>query len=353
MITICGTLADPAMIRVLGLSGSPATLSGRLSGGGRAGLGRDGWPMLVPGRGAVPALACEWTPALARYTQVFGLTPQPTPQGEVLGIAGLAGNDAPPAGQPQPVLAAAIADHVIRDLAATPADRVAARLPQLALWVASRLRAAGESHPPLGPHGSEWELLAWNQPYADYFSVEELRLRHRLNAGGWSERIGRAVFVSGDATVLLPWDPLRDRVLLVDQFRAAPAARGDREPWLCETVAGRIDAGETPEQAARREAWEEARIRLGRVFEGPHHYPSPGAVAEMLYLFIGIADLPDGVAGVSGLEAEHEDIRSHVVDRTGLMAMIDRGEVRNGPLLMLALWLDRHAGRLRAAMQGG
>ena len=30
--------------------------------------------------------------------------------------------------------------------------------------------------------------------------------------------------------VVLPWDPVRDRVLLVDQFRAGPAARGDGQP---------------------------------------------------------------------------------------------------------------------------
>lgn len=241
---------------------------------------------------------------------------------------------------------------MLRGVPHLTASDIAARLPQIALWIASRLRAAGEVPPAIGPHGSGWELLAREETYARYFAVEELQLRHRLNAGGWSGEIQRAVFVSGDATVLLPWDPVRDRVLLIDQFRAAPAARGDREPWLYETVAGRIDAGESPADAARREAWEEARIHVGQVFDGPHNYPSPGALAEMLYLYVGIADLPDGVAGVSGVAAEDEDIRSHIVARADLMAMIDRGEVRNGPLLLLALWLERHAARLRAAARG-
>ena len=62
-------------------------------------------------------------------------------------------------------------------------------------------------------------------PYARYFAVEELLLRHRLHLGGWSDPLLRAVFVSGDAVVVLPWDPVRDRVLLVDQLRAGPVAR--------------------------------------------------------------------------------------------------------------------------------
>ncbi|MCB2157335.1 MAG: NUDIX domain-containing protein, partial [Rhodobacteraceae bacterium] len=47
---------------------------------------------------------------------------------------------------------------------------------------------------------------------------------------------------------------MRDRVLLIEQFRMGPYARGDAEPWLIEAIAGRVDPGETPEDAARREA---------------------------------------------------------------------------------------------------
>lgn len=346
MIVIAGPLAHPLMIAALGLRGEACVLTGRLIGGGQAGIARDGWPALQPGDDSIPAIRVEWTAALQRYAEIFGLDAQDG----ILGVAPVQAVPAADNGAWNARLAAEIATWLLSLDVAIPAERIRARLPSIAIWIDSRLRGRSEPQPPLGPGGSGWELIARSEPYAHFFSVESLHLRHRLNTGDWSAPLERAVFVSGDATVLLPWDPIRDRVLLVDQFRAGPAARDDREPWLFETVAGRIDAGEPPEAAARREAMEEAGITLGQVFAAPAHYPSPGAVAEMLYLFVGIADLPDGVAGVGGLAAEGEDIRSHLVDRDTLMRMVDAGVIRNGPLLVLALWLDRHATRIRAEL---
>lgn len=346
MILIAGPLAHPEMTAALKLRGTARSLTGRLQGGARAGIELGGWPQWLAGDAELPALAVEWTPELRRYAEIFALKPVDG----VLGVADRAGE--PPCadaseGDWQPDLAAAMAAWLVALDPAIPADAIRARLGSIGFWVASRLRASQEPQPRIGPADGAWQLMARDEPYAQYFAVEHLRLRHRLNSGDWSGPIERAVFVSGDATVILPWDPHRDRVLLIDQFRAAPAARGDREPWLYETIAGRVDPGETPEQAARREAIEEAGVDIGRVFVAPAHYPSPGAVCELLYLFVGIADLPDGSAGFGGLETEGEDIRSHLVDRARLMRMVDDGLIRNGPLLLLALWLDRHAERLR------
>lgn len=352
MIVIAGPLAHPEMNAALNLRGEPHVLHGRLRGGDTAGITLHGWPRFLPGAGDIPALAVEWTAELCRYAEIFGIEPRD-------GVLGLEHAAEPEPGQGNtvsdpanwnPRLAAGIAAWLVSLDMTIPAASIRARLPSIAIWIDSRLRGEAEPQAALGPVGSGWELLSRTEPYAHFFSVESLRLRHRLNSGGWSAPLERAVFVSGDATVLLPWDPARDRVLLIDQFRAGPAARGDREPWLYETIAGRIDAGETPEAAARREAVEEAGITVGQVFAAPAHYPSPGAVAELLYLFIGIADLPDGVSGIGGLESEGEDIRGHLISRSTLIEMIDSGQIRNGPLLVLALWLDRHADRIRAEL---
>ncbi|MCB2126152.1 MAG: NUDIX domain-containing protein [Rhodobacteraceae bacterium] len=186
------------------------------------------------------------------------------------------------------------------------------------------------------------------QVYANYFSVEEFDLRFRHFDGGMSPEVNRGVFVAGDAVVVLPYDPVRDRVLLIEQFRMGPHGRGDPQPWLLEAPAGRVDGGETPETAARREAEEEARLVLRALVPALHHYPSPGCVAEYLYTYVGLADLPDGAAGVAGLPTEAEDIRSHLVSFDRLMAMVETGEVNNGPLILLAYWLARNRARLRA-----
>ena len=151
----------------------------------------------------------------------------------------------------------------------------------------------------------------------------------------------------GDAAVVLPYDPFRDRVLLIEQFRMGPYGRGDPQPWLLEAIAGRIDGAETPEDAARREAREEAGLELRDLLPASNYYPSPGAKAEFLYTYIGLANLPDGIAGIGGAQGENEDIRAHVVSFDVLMDLVASGEITAGPLVLLAHWLAARRPALR------
>lgn len=349
MILVTGILAQPEMVAALGLEGQPSEVSGRLVGGTAAGVAIDGWPQLVISPDPLPVLRCEWSWQLRRYADIFNLELIETGFGPMLGLS-----KAPSATSTAVApdgLATALARWLLGLDQQIPAERLRKRLPQIAVWVASRIRAQKDGSGRIGPQDSEWRLLSRHEAYGDFFSLEEAQLRHRLYGGGWSSEVKRAVFVSGDAAVVLPWDPLRDRVLLIAQFRAAPALRGDPDPWLYEAVAGRVDAMEEPADAARREAVEEAGVTLEHLFQAPSHYPSPGAVAELLYLYVGTADLPDDITGIGGLDSEDEDIASVLVSRAELMAMIDDGRIRNGPLLVLGLWLDRHADKIRQELR--
>lgn len=229
-----------------------------------------------------------------------------------------------------------------------------ARYPMIRVRAASRLRASRTRPATLRRSTVEGDVQveSLTTPYAKFFAVEDYRLRHRRFNGGMSASLDRAAFISGDATVVLPYDPVRDTVLLVEQFRPGPFARGDANPWSLETVAGRVDAGETPEEAARREAEEEAGVTLVRLIAAPAHYPSPGAKSEYLYCYIGLCDLPETGAGLGGLEAEGEDIRSHRIPFAQMMALIDSGEIENGPLIVIALWLARLREELRKSALG-
>jgi hypothetical protein len=71
-------------------------------------------------------------------------------------------------------------------------------------------------------------------------------------------------------------------------------------------------------------------------------------LAEYLYSFVGLADLPDGSAGLGGLAEEHEDIRAHLLPFDDLMALVDSGEVQTAPLLVTIYWLAANRERLRA-----
>ena len=346
---LIGALAHPALRGRLApdaVAGEP--LQGQaLTPAPMAGIEAGGWPALHSGPGEVPGWESGWTPMLRRYGNIFGLVPAMVAGREVLGV-----QDQAPGGSNagQPELAGAMAEWLLALPQDLPAETIRRRLPMIAAWVSARQRAAVDSAdlPRIGPAGEDrLQILAREEPYSRFFSVEEITLRQRRHRGDWSPEMLRAVFVSGDATVVLPYDPIRDRVLLIDQLRAGPVARGDRQPWFYETVAGRVDPGETPEEAGLREAMEEAGLTIRRLIPGPHNYPSPGIMAEFLYLYVGIADLPDDAAGYGGLDSEDEDIRSYILPRAELTRMALAGEIRNGPLLSLALWLELSLGQIR------
>jgi nudix-type nucleoside diphosphatase (YffH/AdpP family) len=221
---------------------------------------------------------------------------------------------------------------------------------------ASRLRARAEVTPAtLRRKGGAEEVRVADlrRPYLGYFMVEEQDLSIPRFDGGQSPVVTRAAFVAGDAVTVLPWDPRRDRVLLVEQFRFAPFVREDPNPFSLEAIAGRIDPCETPEAAARREAREEAGLDLGVMAQVAAYYPSPGAVTEHLTSFVACAELPEAAARLGGLASEAEDIRAHVVGFDRLMDMVASGEVGNGPLILTALWLARERDRLRTAWGAG
>ncbi|SEO88894.1 nudix-type nucleoside diphosphatase, YffH/AdpP family [Salinihabitans flavidus] len=231
------------------------------------------------------------------------------------------------------------------------AQEVAAIFPAIRAraWAKVRARAQNHAYSPSGYTDSDVRECAHRQPYGGFYALAEYDLCYRRYDGSMSEQVERAVLVATDAVIVLPYDPARDRVLLIEQFRPGPHARNDARPWQLEPVAGRIDAGETPEATARRETVEEAGIELRGLEEVAHAYATPGCSSEFFDIYVGLTDLPDDVTGVAGLDSEAEDIRSYLFGFDEAMALVDRMAIVNAPLLVALLWLARHRERLRVA----
>ncbi len=292
---------------------------------------------VVLGADAVPDAIPDAVPdRLEFFAGVMGLLPQTASDGTMELDLGPGGPEAE-----------ALAHLVMAAYGQAPATQVRRRLGSLRVAAESRVRAAEAAARGLRLGTGDVAVAATRPAHAGFFGLDLLDLRFRRFDGSMSARITREVFVSGDAVTVLPYDPQRDRVLLIEQFRAGPLGRGDPLPWQLEAIAGRIDPGETPEAAARREAQEEAGLQLGRLEPVADYYPTPGAVTEYLYSYVAICDLPDGVAGVFGAAAEAEDIKGHLIGFDRLMALVATGEVANAPLLLSALWLQRERTRLR------
>ncbi len=229
-------------------------------------------------------------------------------------------------------------------------DEVDRMLPMIKARATAKRQAVlrNEALSPGGMTRSDVTNVDISRPYANYFTLDEYDLTFRRYDGAQSDMVRRAVFVATDAVIVLPYDPVRDRVLLIEQFRPGPYARGDNLPWQLEPIAGRLDADEAPEVAARREAQEEAGLDLAELHEVANCYASPGCSTEFYNIYVGLADLPDTVVGVAGVEQEAEDIRSYLYSFDALMQMTDKMQVVNAPLVLAALWLARHRDRLRA-----
>lgn len=252
-------------------------------------------------------------------------------------------------------LAAEAAAEYMSFFGIEPTESVALRYPQMLARAQSRLAARGAPRPQRvhsGLQSAAIEVRAARRPYARFFSVEERDLVLPGLGGGKVAQQNRAAFVAVDAVMVLPYDPLRDRVLVVEQFRIGAYLRGDPHPWTLEPVAGRRDPGESPEETARREALEEAGVRIGRLEKIAEYYPSPGCLSEYHISYLGIADLPELGRGLHGLDAEAEDIRAHVLPFDDLMAAVESGEAETGPLILAVLWLAQARGRLRARAGG-
>jgi ADP-ribose diphosphatase len=192
---------------------------------------------------------------------------------------------------------------------------------------------------------SDVEVIARRTVYSGYARIDELRLRHRRFGGGWGKEVVREVIERGRAVAVLPYDPQRDELVLIEQFRPGALDAGC-PPWVVEVVAGIIGEGETAEEVARREAVEEAGVALGELVPICDALASPGILTERVAVFCGRADTA-GAGGIYGLDHEGEDIRAFVVGFEAAMAMLAGGEIANMMAVVALQWLALNREMLR------
>ena len=180
-----------------------------------------------------------------------------------------------------------------------------------------------------------------------FFKFDLLRLRHELFRGGLSEVLRRELFQQREAVSVLPYDPVRDVVVLIEQFRAGAIEAPDG-PWLIEGVAGMLDAGERPEETAAREVREECGLDVGRLEFAGLYMASPGATTERVHAFVGEVTAPEH-GGIHGLADEHEDIRVEVFAYEDAVAMLRSGRIMAANTVIPLQHLMLNRDRLRLA----
>lgn len=184
------------------------------------------------------------------------------------------------------------------------------------------------------------EIVAREQKYGGYAKIDKITLRHRLFAGGWGAPVTRELIERGHAVAVLPYDPVRDEVLLIRQFRVGLWGAGEA-PWMVETVAGIIEEGETAEDVARRETMEETGCELGALHRVCDYFASPGIMTEKITVYCGITDTTNA-GGIFGLAEEGEDIQAYVSSWTDIWTEVNAGTVVDAKIMLAVMWLSQN-----------
>jgi len=183
------------------------------------------------------------------------------------------------------------------------------------------------------------EILDRTTKYEGYVRIDSIRLRHRLFSGGLGAPIRRDMIRVHTAVGVLPYDPVRDEVVFIRQFRIGVWGAGE-PPWLVEAVAGVIDDGEDPETAARRETIEESGCTVGDLHYVCEFFPSPGLITERIKLYCGITDTA-GAGGNHGLAHEGEDIEVLIKTWDEAWEEVQTGRIYDAKLLLAMMWLSQ------------
>ena len=123
--------------------------------------------------------------------------------------------------------------------------------------------------------------------------------------------ISREVVQCAAVVVVLPYDPVRDEVVVIRQFRAGVMV-AQHNPWLVESVTGLVEENEAPEDVARREYIEEASCEISELHHICDFFASPGMLSEVVTMDCGIPDATNA-GGLHSLEHEDEDIEATAV----------------------------------------
>ncbi len=175
-------------------------------------------------------------------------------------------------------------------------------------------------------------------------------IEYRRRNGEW-QNLYRETYDRGNGAAILLYDPARDCVLLVRQFRYpvyvnAPNTYRSERGQLVEVPAGLLNdhelEGLTAEEAIRAEAEQEAGVTVASPRKILDAFMSPGSVTERVAFFVAIYNASDRTGVGGGLAQEGEDIFILEPTLDEALAMIDQGEIMDAKTIILLYWASLH-----------
>ena len=182
----------------------------------------------------------------------------------------------------------------------------------------------------------QYKIYSKKKLHDGFFKLHEINFTHQKHDGNWSSKVKREVFSGAHVASVLPYDPIKKKILLINQFRPGVLKRS-LNPILTEIVAGIIDEGETPHEAAKRECMEETGCIVHRLQDIYSYYPAPGSSESYYHLFLGEISSFEGEK-ILGQKNENEDIlvKSYTVEE--VKELLKKREIINGLSLLALQW---------------
>ena len=185
----------------------------------------------------------------------------------------------------------------------------------------------------------KYKIINKKNLYSGFFSLNKYEFIHKKHDGEWTDTVDREIFSGAHVSTLLPYDPIKKEIILIQQFRAGVLSRYD-ENYLYEIVAGIIDEGENPKETALRECYEETGCEVKKIYPIQSYFPAPGSSESYYHLYLGEIQAFDGER-IKGLEKENEDIlvKSFKIDE--VRQMLKEKKIMNGLTLIALQWFFR------------
>jgi len=182
--------------------------------------------------------------------------------------------------------------------------------------------------------GKELKISSETREYNSYFKIDSVEVSEFEN-GIFVDSYKRYKLTRPDAVVILVFNEDTKKVTLVKQLRY-PIVNHTSENIL-EAVAGKIDAGETPKQAAVRELKEEVGyvITEDRLSSPIEIFASPGYSSEKLYIFLVVVkDLDKDPSAGGGVAGEHENIEIVEMDVNEFINKVRSNEIKDSKTII-------------------
>ncbi len=167
----------------------------------------------------------------------------------------------------------------------------------------------------------------------DWYVLKKTTFDLQRCDGSW-QRQSRETYDRGNGATILLYNRARQTVVLTRQFRFPAYVNGQPDGLLIEACAGLLDQDD-PAICIRRETEEETGYRIADVHKVFEAYMSPGSVTERLFFFVGAYEPRDKVSQGGGEAHEGEDIEVLEPTLDEALAMVARGEIRDGKTIML------------------